>query len=116
MKDISPGPPCVPVENAIKGRVGHTVQVERRFLEIDVDMMEGPPDCLLPIQNCCVATIEEISRVQAESGALKCSAPQLKGEEYERASAELQDCVDLSKDLKCAALPGASPEIPYHYI
>lgn len=75
MKYISPGPVCISVENTIRSRVGDTVQVERSFLEIDVDMMEGTPDCLLPIQKYCFAITEEISRVQAESGALKCSAP-----------------------------------------
>lgn len=41
MKYISPGPVCISVENTIRSRVGDTVQVERSFLEIDVDMMGG---------------------------------------------------------------------------
>lgn len=41
--------------------------------------------------------MEEISRVGAGSGALKCSAPELKEDEYKRARAERTwDCVDLA--------------------
>lgn len=49
--------------------------------------------------------MEEISRVGAGSGALKCSAPELKGDEYKRARAEgTWDCVDLKMMRSCSEI------------
>lgn len=81
MKDISPGPPCVPVENTTGSRAGRTVQVESRFWETDVAVTEGPPDCLLPIQKCCIATTEEISRSSGGewSSEVQCSTAERGG-------------------------------------
>lgn len=53
----------------------------------------------------CFAITEEISRVGAGSGALKCSAPELKGDEYKRARAERTwDCVDLEMMRRCSEI------------